>query len=102
MSALTPKAKAAYKESTVEKRLLELAIERGGFCPKFIDANRRGAPDRLVILPGHVVYFVELKRPRLGFVSAPQRRYHEQLRACGQKVFVLSSLEEVDDFFLTL
>ena len=90
------------KEIAVENYLCAAIDERGGFCPKFIDKGRRGAPDRLVILPGHPTYFVELKRPKLGRLAPWQERYHEQLRACGQKVWVLSSTEEVDDFLLSL
>jgi len=90
------------KEVTIEKYLVEQIVARGGFCPKFIDASRRGAPDRIVILPGHPAYFVELKRPALGRLAPWQKRYHEQLQACGQKVWVLSSKEMVDDFLITL
>lgn len=90
------------KEVAIEKYLIERIESLGGFCPKFIDASRRGAPDRLVILLGHPTYFVELKRPTLGRVAPWQKRYHERLRACGQKVWVLNSIEEVDDFLLTL
>lgn len=90
------------KEYVVEKYLVDKVQALGGFCPKFIDGSRRGAPDRLVILPGHPTYFVELKRPKFGSVEPWQKRYHEQLRACGQKVWVLSSIEMVDDFLLAL
>ena len=90
------------KEAVVEKYLCDAIEARGGFCPKFIDSIRRGAPDRLVIVPGNPVYFVELKRPQFGHVAPWQKRYHEQLRSCGQKVWVLRSVEEVDAFLLIL
>jgi hypothetical protein len=90
------------KEITVEKYLVDKIEALGGFCPKFIDAGRRGAPDRLVILLGHPTFFVELKRPVVGRVAPWQKRYHERLKACGQKVWVLSCIEEVDDFLITL
>lgn len=95
-------AKLTIKEHVVEKYLCDTIKERGGFCPKFNDVGQRGAPDRLVILPGQPVYFVELKRPHKGKLAPWQKRYHEQLRACGQKVWVLNSIEMVDDFLLTL
>jgi hypothetical protein len=93
---------AVPKEHVIEKYLVDAIAARGGFCPKFIDGGRRGAPDRLVILPGHPAYFVELKRPKMGQLQPWQRRYHEDLRACDQKVWVLSSIEMVDEFLLTL
>ena len=86
------------QELAVEKYLCAMVEERGGFCPKFLDPGRRGAPDRLVIMKGHPTYFVELKRPKLGYLEPHQKRYHERLRECGQKVWVLSSIEQVDEF----
>ena len=68
-------------------------------CPKFVSPGCRGAPDRLVLLAGHPAYFVELKRPR-GIKPTPwQLRYHEKLRACGQRVWILRTTEAVDAFF---
>lgn len=90
------------KEITIEKYLVGKIDALGGFCPKFVDASQRGAPDRLVILPGHPTYYIELKRPQLGRLAPWQKRYHDKLRACGQKVWVLSSIKEVDDFLLVL
>ncbi len=90
------------KEHAIEKYLVEQIQARGGFCPKFIDASRKGAPDRIVVTPGNPVHFVELKRPKFGQVEPHQQRYHDKLRACGQKVWVLRSVEEVDDFLLIL
>jgi hypothetical protein len=95
-------AKLTPKEYVIEKYLVDAIKERGGFCPKFNDVGRRGAPDRLVIVPNNPVHFVELKRPVGGYVAPWQKRYHEQLRVCGQKVWVLNSIEQVDDFLLTL
>jgi hypothetical protein len=70
----------------------------GGMCPKFIDPSRRGAPDRMVLLPGRPVFFVEMKREVGGVVKPWQTRYHEDLRALGHRVWVLWSKEEVDAF----
>jgi hypothetical protein len=89
-------------EAVIETYLCEEAKSRGGAALKFIDPGRRGAPDRLVVLPGHPTYYVELKRPHLGVLDAAQERYHERLRAWGQKVFVLWSKEEVDGFFASI
>jgi hypothetical protein len=95
---------AAYRgshptEAKVEKYLVDRVELLGGMCPKFSDPGRRGAPDRLVCLPGHPTYFVELKRPKLGKLDAHQIRYHASLRAAGQRVWVIWSSEGVDDFF---
>jgi hypothetical protein len=86
-------------EATVERYLVDRVKELGGMCPKFNDPGRRGAPDRIVCLPGHASYFVELKRPKIGVVDTHQKRYHDALRAAGQRVWVIWSKEGVDDFF---
>jgi hypothetical protein len=86
-------------EATIEAHLKQHVEIRGGMCPKFNDPGRRGAPDRLVCMPGHPTYFVELKRPKIGVLDPHQQRYHSSLREAGQRVFVLWSKEDVDAFF---
>lgn len=89
-------------EAKVEKYLVDGVKARGGMCMKFADPGRRGAPDRLVCLPGHPTYFVELKRPKIGKLDTHQIRYHDDLRAAGQRVWVIWSNEEVDGFFAAI
>lgn len=86
----------AIREVEIERYLVQQVERRGGFCPKWKDPGRRGAPDRIVFLPGGVVAFVELKRGKLGEVEPWQDRYHAELRSRGQVVLVLRSHEEVD------
>jgi hypothetical protein len=97
----------AYRASTApeivaEQYLRERVEAMGGMCPKFVDPSRRGAPDRMVILPGQPIYFVEMKRRKFGKVSPWQERYHADLRRCGHNVYVLWSKEEVDGFFTSI
>jgi len=90
-------------EKHVEERLCTEVERRGGMCPKFVDPSRRGAPDRMVLLPGHPTYFVELKRPKsFGELRSWQIRYHDDIRAAGQKVWVLWGDADVDAFLLEL
>jgi hypothetical protein len=104
------KDKARYKvkiahtplEAAIEGMLCEGVLMRGGLCPKVVDKGRRGFPDRLVILPGHPTYFVELKRPKLGKLASWQSRYHTDLRAAGQKVWVLWNEEDIARFFVEI
>jgi hypothetical protein len=86
------------KEAVVEKYLIAKIKDANGFCPKIISPGLRGAPDRIVFLPNHPAYFVELKRTRSGKLGSWQQRYHDELRRCGQQVFVISSIEAVDRF----
>ena len=89
-------------EAQVERYLLQCVELLGGMCPKFVDPARRGAPDRLVLLPGHPTYYVELKRPRGGRLPSHQIRYHEKIRAAGQQVWVLHSKQEIDEFLTAI
>lgn len=48
-------------EKEIERRMRNLVRERGGLTRKFISPNAPGVPDRIVITPQGVVWFVELK-----------------------------------------
>lgn len=87
-------------ERVVEKHLVERVEALNGLCLKFISPGQRGAPDRLVVLPGFPTYYVELKRPRTGKLSELQKRFHDRLRDRGQGVWVLWSKEDVDAFLV--
>jgi hypothetical protein len=99
----TRKLRAQHDEEIkAEQYLRERVIALGGMCPKFVDPSRRGAPDRMVMLPGKPVIFVEMKREALGRVAAHQKRYHDDLRALGHRVDVLWSKKDVDDFLSSI
>ena len=67
----------------------------GGISYKFTSPGRVGVPDRIVVLPGARLVFVELKAP--GKKPAPhQLREHARLRAVGQRVEVIDSLRGVE------
>lgn len=88
---LKPKVK---KESSIE-RYLVCQVERfGGLIRKVTFPGHSGAPDRVVLFPG-VIVWVELKRAT-GVVSAMQNREHARLRAMGQRVEVTLTEQAVD------
>ena len=49
------------KESEIERKLGQGIRQLGGLYYKFVSPNLPGVPDRIVILPGGRVIFVELK-----------------------------------------
>lgn len=82
------------RESLVERKLTSLVKERGGWALKFIPSVS-GLPDRIVLLPGGRMFFVELKRLNGGRVAAHQTVVHKKLAKLGFPVAVLSSVDEV-------
>jgi len=97
-------------EKDVEDYLARRVREVGGECRKVTWQGRKGAPDRLVMLPpivdGRVTdrtLWVELKAPGLAalFPHTPherqQYREHERMRAMGQRVVVIDSIGGVDE-----
>lgn len=83
------------RESVIEKALLKAVNAAGGHCRKVQFIGHRGAPDRLVMLPGRVVW-VELKAP--GEKAKPhQVREHQRLRESGQRVLVIDSVEMIKE-----
>lgn len=83
------------RESVIEKHLCDRVKGLHGEAYKFKSPNRNNVPDRLVLLPGRHIHFVELKAPGEEPTTA-QVREHERLRAMGFSVAVLDSKEAVD------
>lgn len=82
------------RERDIERYLVERVVALGGEVRKVQWIGRRGAPDRLVMLPGKTVW-VELKAP--GEKAAPhQKREHDRMRQMGQTVVVVDSRHDVD------
>lgn len=88
----------SVREAMLEKYLINRVRELGGKTAKMTVQGQRGWPDRLVILPGGNVALVELKRPKKGAWSWPQKQMFTELDALGMVLGALSSVEEIDDF----
>ena len=82
------------RERDLERFTTMFIKYRGGLALKFISPGFAGVPDRLVLLPGGKMCFMELKAP--GRKPRPlQVRRIEQLRALGFKVYVVDRKEEI-------
>lgn len=81
-------------EKEIEKKLIKMVKRHGGFCVKWVCPGWSGVPDRIILLPGAQVYFVETKRPEDGRLSALQRKWQEWLTELGFHACVVWS--EVD------
>lgn len=60
---------------------------------KFVSPGNDGVPDRIVVLPGGSVIFVELKAKK-GVLMANQRVQISRLRKQGAIVFVITGMLE--------
>ena len=52
-------------EKEIEAKLVDVVKRHGGMCLKWVCPGWAGVPDRIVLLPGGKVIFVELKRPKV-------------------------------------
>ena len=81
-------------EKQIEQRLVTAVRGRGGIAPKLVSPGYAGMPDRLVLLPGGVCAFAELKAPGMK-PRALQTARHEMLRRLGFKVYVIDGTEQI-------
>ena len=83
-------------ENEVEGHLRRRVEKAGGVCVKFLPDFARGLPDRIVLLPGGVLVWVETKRPQGGVLSPVQKVQHVLLRRLGQRVEVVWTKDQAD------
>jgi Holliday junction resolvase len=84
-------------EKSIENRLVAKIKVMGGAAVKFTSPSSKGWPDRLVILPGNRIVFVELKTTK-GKLSALQKLRIEFLTAMGCDVRVMYGIDDVEAF----
>lgn len=82
-------------ERTIERALVKHIEAAGGKAYKFVSPGTDGMPDRIIILPGGKVSFIELKAP--GQKPRPlQVRRHQQLHDLGITVHILDNTDHID------
>ena len=82
------------RESFIEEKLRKAVKQKGGICWKFTSPGTAGVPDRIILMPGGRIAFVEVKAP--GEKTRPlQLSRHRLLRRLGFKIYVLNNIEEI-------
>lgn len=86
----------SMREKAIEQKLVKQIKELKGLCLKLSCPGFAGIPDRLILLSGGKIGFVEVKRkgenPRPLQVSR-----HKLLRSLGFKVFILDDERQIKE-----
>ena len=82
-------------EKQIEAYLVKRVKALGGVAYKFVSPAHRGVADRIVCLPGGVVWFIELKAEG-GRLSPLQKIFADEMTCLNQNYCVLWSKEDVD------
>lgn len=89
------------REREIEQYLVKQAKEAGGKAYKWTSPGNAGVPDRIVMLPGGRVAFVELKAPG-GKPTALQLSQQRFIASMGLPVTVIDSKEGVNQLISTM
>lgn len=89
------------REQVIEAYLRDKVKSAGGLAYKFVSPGNSGVPDRIVIMPGGRIIFVELKAPG-NKPTVLQLNQHGRLRALGCDVRVIDSKQGVDELLQEL
>lgn len=86
------------KEIKAEDLLKKHVQMRKGLCFKLKFIGIAGAPDRILLMPGGRLFFVELKRAVGGALEPSQKIVFAMLERLGFIVHVLCGSAEVEQF----
>jgi hypothetical protein len=88
-------------EKKLEKKLREEVKALGGIALKFFVLSFTGMPDRLVLMPGGKVWFVEMKDT--GKPLSPRQEWcKNMLTKLGFRVYRIDSLELLEKFLAVI
>lgn len=83
-------------EKEVEARLRKRVEARGGRCLKWVCPGWKGIPDRICLLPGGRIIFIETKRPSGSVTAKMQEYWARQLKSLGFPHYFIFTYEAVD------
>jgi len=83
------------RERDIEAYLRVKVKALGGTAYKFVSPGHAGVADRLVLLPGGVVWFIEVKAPG-GRLSPLQVLFARRMAELGMQYRTIWSREDVD------
>lgn len=83
-------------EREIEKKLVDGIRRLGGRAYKWVSPGSNGVPDRIIVMPGGRILFVELKTST-GVVSKLQKMQIRMLSQMGCEVRVVFGMDGVQD-----
>lgn len=92
---------AEVSEKSIERYLVQQAKEHGLPCLKYSNPNMVGYPDRLLVLPGAKVVWVELKSKGRKTSKIQDERI-AQLINMGHEVRVIDNKADIDKLIISL
>lgn len=85
------------RERDIEQRLVREIRKMGGEAFKWTSPGNDGVPDRIVMLPGGILIFVELKADN-GRLSSVQKVQIRRIQRLGQDVEVVQGMDGLEEF----
>ena len=83
-------------ESTLERAICNYIKTLGGRAYKWVSPGTRGVPDRIAVLPGGRIVFIEVKRPGLSDGrSVRQKKIASTLLNLGCTVWRISDISDL-------
>lgn len=84
-------------EREIEAKLVKLIERYGGNCLKWVCPGWTGVPDRIALLPGGGVLFIETKRPSGGRFSRMQIWWERRLTSLGMDYWRVCNHDDLAD-----
>ena len=91
---------AEVSEKAIERYLVDEVKKLGGVCLKYSNQNMAGYPDRLILLPGAITIWVELKS-KGQHTTALQDIRLRTLNKLGYDTYICDNKEAIDKIIKT-
>lgn len=82
-------------EKSIENVLRKAVEEECGLCLKWVCPGHRGVPDRILLFPGGIIAFVELKRPGAKVkAEGLQEWWRAKIQSFGFRCYEISEADQ--------
>lgn len=90
-------------EKSIENILRKAVEDEGGVCLKWTCPGHRGVPDRMILFPGGIIAFVELKRPGAKVKAGGlQEWWRQRLVGFGFRCYEISTVKQIQQLVFQL